>query len=244
MQLSVVIPSYNEAHQIGQTLQTVVEFCRRECSAWEVLVVDDGSTDGTAQIVASAGRVQCLRNAQNRGKGYSVRRGMLAAQYDPILFSDADLSTPIEEMLALQAALQEGADIAIASRKPSAKTVERLWHRRLMAGTFRWLVKILALRGFHDTQCGFKLFRRSATRTVFGLQTIDRWGFDVEILYIARKKKLRVVEVPVAWQEAEQSQVGAITPLTMVGDLLRVRWNDLRGRYRNPTPEVRPRDED
>lgn len=232
MNLSIVIPAYNEADRIGESLQTILKFCRNELNEWEIIVVDDGSSDGTSAVAASQGRVQCLRNAKNMGKGYSVRRGMLAAIHDPVLFTDADLSTPIDEALGLYAALNENADIAIASRQAvPQKVVSRKLHRKLMAVVFRTFVKIIALRGLHDTQCGFKMFRRTAAQTVFVLQTVERWGFDVELLYIARKKKLRIVEVPVRWNEADSSRLGASAPMTMVVDLLRVRWNDLRGRY-------------
>ena len=232
MNLSIVIPSYNEADRIGDSLKVILEFCRSELDEWEIIVVDDGSSDGTSAVAASQGRVQCLRNAKNMGKGYSVRRGMLAAIHDPVLFTDADLSTPIAEALALCEALHS-ADIAIASRKAvPQKTVSRKPHRKLMALVFRSLVKIIALRGVHDTQCGFKMFRRAAVQEVFPLQTVERWGFDVELLYIARKTQLRIVEVPVQWNEADSSRLGAAAPMTMVVDLLRVRWNDLCGRYR------------
>lgn len=160
---------------------------------------------------------------------------MLAAQYDLILFMDADLSTPIEEALPLSIAIHDGVDVAIASRKPQAgKKVERISSRKLMATVFRLLIRILVLRGFYDTQCGFKMFRRSCAHQLFSLQCIERWGFDVELLYIARKKGFRIKEIPVSWRESNESKLKWITPVAMASDLLRVRWHDLLGRYGGP----------
>ena len=233
MQLSVVIPAYNEGHRILTTLERVVEFSRSKLDRWEILVVDDGSTDGTAEVVSRSTDARLLRNGANRGKGYSVRHGMLEATLDPILFTDADLSTPIGEALPLMRALDAGASVAIASRLPdSGKQVRRTPHRRLMALVFRWVVKAIALRGYHDTQCGFKVFRRDAARAIFSRQRIDRWGFDVEVLYLAGKLALQVAQVPVAWQESTESRLKLTTPLTMIADLLRIRWYDVRGFYR------------
>lgn len=237
MKLSIVVPAYHEAGRIKESLFEILAFCRRELEEWEVIVVDDGSTDTTSAEAALAGRVRLLRNDRNRGKGYSVRRGMLAARYDPVLFTDADLSTPIEEALALHAALEKGNDIAIASRRPDPrKEVRRSASRRLMAHGFRLAVKLIALRGFYDTQCGFKMFRANAVQAVFPLQRLERWGFDVELLYLARKRGLKIAEVPVSWNESSASALRAVTPLEMLVDLLRVRWNDVLGRYRSPSP--------
>jgi glycosyltransferase involved in cell wall biosynthesis len=235
-QLSVVIPAYNEGHRIVETVQEISRFCNQELDAHEIIVVDDGSTDATASAAGSLPEVKLLENGGNRGKGYSVRRGILETKLDPVLFTDADLSTPIAEALPLLEALRNGADIAIASRTRSPdKKVSRSVRRRLMAWVFRLLVKTIALRGFHDTQCGFKMFRSGAAREIFGLQRLDRWGFDVEVLYLARKLGLTVREVPVAWQESSETRLKLTTPLTMIGDLLEVRWNDILGRYRFPS---------
>lgn len=238
MNLSIVVPAYNEKHRIRATVERISDFCRKaadgsEIGSWEIIVVDDGSTDGSPEILSELNGIRFLRNEGNRGKGYSVRRGMLEAALDPVLFTDADLSTPIDEARNLLAAIEGGADVAIASRiRGSGKHVKRTPHRRLMALVFRLAVKAIALRGHADTQCGFKMFRREAAQRIFSLQRIERWGFDVEVLYLARKLRLRVAEVPVAWHESTESRLKLTTPLEMLGDLIRVRWNDLRGLYR------------
>jgi glycosyltransferase involved in cell wall biosynthesis len=253
VELTIVVPAYNEAHRILRTVETIRAFAERALDRWEIIVVDDGSRDGTAALVSQAieaessgrgatdappgarpsGTLKLLRNEENRGKGYSVRRGMLEAALDCALFTDADLSTPIEEAGRLLQAIREGADVAIASRRPAKdRRVRRTPHRRLLALGFRLLVKLVALRGFHDTQCGFKMFRHEAARAVFSRQLIERWGFDVEALFVARKLGLRIVEVPVSWTESRETRLKLTTPLTMLGDLLRIRRNALRGRYR------------
>ena len=234
-QLSVVIPAYNEGHRILATVEELSRFCEREFQQFEIIVVDDGSSDNTASALRDFRGVKLLENEGNRGKGYSVRRGMLEAKLDAVLFTDADLSTPVTETLPLLEALRGGADVAIASRAHSAdKEVSRSLRRKLMASVFRLLVKVIVLRGFHDTQCGFKMFRNAAARKIFSLQRLDRWGFDVEVLFLARKLGLTVTQIPVAWVESTETRLKFTTPLTMIGDLLRVRWNDLLGRYRPP----------
>lgn len=233
MQISVVVPAYNEAHRIRANVEKITEYCSREFSEWEVIVVDDGSSGDTAAALAGLRGVRCLRNEQNRGKGYSVRRGILEAKLDPVLFTDADLSTPIEDAASLCRAIQSGADVAIGSRtRDPAKPVRRTPLRRLMAAVFRLLVRVIALRGFHDTQCGFKMFRLAAARTLFQMQKLERWGFDVEVLFIARKLRMKIAEVPVSYRESDESRLSFLTPLTMGRDLLQIRLNRLRGIYR------------
>lgn len=232
MKLSIIIPAYNEAAHLRATLERVIIFLERELSEWEIIVVDDGSSDDTPSVVNGVSSVKYLSNERNSGKGYSVRRGILEARYDLQLFTDADLSTPITEALQLMKAIESGADVAIASRKPgSGKRVVRTPLRKLRSVVFRFLVKAIALRGFYDTQCGFKMFRRSAAHSIFSLQALDHFGFDVEVLYIARKLGLKVTEVPVEWHEGKKSSLKVTTPLSMIADLFKIRWNDLKGRY-------------
>lgn len=233
MQLSIVLPAYNEAKRIGATLETVLEFCRRELDEWEVIIVDDGSSDGTADVAASFPEVKCLRNEVNRGKGQSVRRGMLAATLDPVLFTDVDLSTPIVEALPLLRTIETGADVAIASRHTGgAKTVTRSPLRWIVGAAFRGLVRMLVLRGIRDTQCGFKMFRRHVVHDVFPIQHLDGWAFDVEVLTLARQLGYKIVEVPVEWRESEDTRLRWWSPIQMVCDLLRIRWYQVSGRYR------------
>ncbi len=233
MQISVVVPAYNEAHRIRRTAETISAFLAREFDEYEVIVVDDGSRGDTQGALTGLSRVRCIRNETNRGKGYSVRRGMLEAQFDPVLFTDADLSTPIEDALALHKAIQAGADVAIGARLPDpSKLVRRPPLRRLMAFGFRMCVKLIALRGFRDTQCGFKMFRRDVARTLFGVGRLDRWGFDVEVLFLAKRRGLKIAQVPVSYSESNESRLSFLTPLTMLRDLLSIRRNALLGRYK------------
>jgi dolichyl-phosphate beta-glucosyltransferase len=201
----------------------------------EIIVVSDGSCDHTAGLAQSyQGKTPCVRvlqNRKNRGKGASIRRGMAAARGEKILFSDADLSTPIEELKKLEQALRAGADIAIGSRAipGSVITTHQPWYRELMGKTFNCLLQVLLLPGLHDTQCGFKLFRRSAARKLFARSIIPGFGFDPEILYLARKAHLRIAEVPVAWHNVLESKVSPIKhSLRMLGDLFRIRWQHRR----------------
>ncbi len=234
-ELSIVIPAYNEAGRIGRSLERIFKHCDPRFKKYEVLVIDDGSTDETIQVVERFANpaLRCLKNEKNRGKGFSVRRGMQAARYDPVLFTDADLSTPIEETENLLGELQAGSDLAIASRWcRRGQEVQRTFLRQLKGKLFSYLVRLTTLRGFHDTQCGFKMFRRREVERIFPYQRIDRWGFDVEILFIAKKRGLRIREVPVRWYQSKGTRVGLWAPFTMTWDLLRIRANDLLGRYR------------
>lgn len=207
-------------------------------------MVDDGSADGTARVVEEFARsrpeVRLLANGRNRGKGYSVRHGMLKATGEWVLFTDSDLSAPIEEARKLfEAARREGALIAIGSRAldRSLISVHQSWFRETAGRIFNLIMRALTGLPFHDTQCGFKLFEARAARDVFGRQRIERWGFDAEVLFIARKLGYKTVEVPVRWSHAEGTKVRMLRDsLNMFIDLWRVRWNHLRGLYREPEP--------
>jgi dolichyl-phosphate beta-glucosyltransferase len=247
MYLSVVIPAYNEALRIGNTLSVIRTYLQQQPFTAEILVVDDGSQDGTAAAVqaldAALPPVRLLRNDLNRGKGFSVRQGFLHADGEYLLFSDADLSTPIEEVEKLLVALREPCDIAIGSRALSESRVEvhQPRYREYMGRLFNLCVQALAVPNIHDTQCGFKCFRREAARAICARMTAERFGFDVEMLYLARHFGYRVREVPVVWRHSPQSRVRMWQdPVSMLGDLLRIRWHDLWGRYDRPTPMTAP----
>ena len=237
-QLSIVIPAYNESARIEGTLERVL-WCVRKCG-WnaEVLVIDDGSTDDTTEIVQRwMQRYDCLhlvKNPGNRGKGYSVRNGLLQAAGDVVMFTDADLSAPMEEATLLLQALDGGADVAIGSRwlDKQRQAVKQPLYRRFFGRCYNKLTRTVMGLPYKDTQCGFKAFRREAAQTIFRLQTIERWGFDPEILFIARKLKYNVVEVPVTWGHDERSRMSYLRDgMQMLKEMAEIRRNSLLGRY-------------
>jgi len=239
LKISLVIPAYNEERRLGPTLDKVGAYLRRRRLAHEVLVVDDGSHDKTAALVLAARRrwpgLRLMRNGHNLGKGASVQSGVMQARAPRILFSDADLSTPIEELEKLEQALDGGADFAIGSRGLMRSQVEvrQPLYRMAMGKGFNLLVQALAVPGVMDTQCGFKLFTRAAGQRVLGLQRVTRFGFDVEMLYLARKLGFKLREVPVRWIDSPFSTVNPIADSSqMFFDLLQIRLNDWQGKYR------------
>jgi dolichyl-phosphate beta-glucosyltransferase len=235
---SIVIPAFNEKARILPTLDSVVACIRERGWQAEVIVVDDGSRDTTADLVRAfavhAPEVRLITSPRNRGKGYSVRTGMMQGLGEVVMFTDSDLSAPIEEAERLFAAIAEGADIAIGSRwlESSRQTHRQPFYRQFFGRCFNAVTRAVMGLPFADTQCGIKAFTREAAQTVFQLQTIERWGFDPEILFIALKRGLRVVEVPVSWAHDERSRVSYLKDgLKMLEDIAVIRWNALRGRY-------------
>jgi dolichyl-phosphate beta-glucosyltransferase len=235
---SIVIPAYNEAARVGATLEKVLAYTTEQGWDAEIIVVNDGSSDNTTEIVHSYAeknpRLRSLENPGNRGKGYSVRNGMLHAQGEILLFSDADLSSPIEEAEKLFSALENGADIAIGSRwlQSNLQTQRQPLHRQLFGRVFNLLLRMILGLSFKDTQCGFKAFTRPAAETIFPLQNIERWGFDPELLYLAKKFKFKVVEVPVAWAHREGTRINPLRDgAKMFLEMLKVRWNAVSGKY-------------
>jgi len=232
--LSVVIPAYNEQERLGTTLASITDYLKVQAYDFEIIVVDDGSSDGTVGVAQSFDGVRLLRNKHNMGKGATVTHGMLQATGDYILFTDADGSTPIREVAKVLAAHEDGYDVVIGSRAlPDSNIVQyQPLHRILLGKTFNFAVQLLALPGLKDTQCGFKSFTREAAIEVFSRRTIDRWGFDMEILYIARRFGFRVKEVGIEWEDSPASKVNALRDgLKMLGDLVRIRYQDMRGVY-------------
>jgi dolichyl-phosphate beta-glucosyltransferase len=231
--LSVVVPAYNEEARIGATLQRMLEYLDAQPYRCEIIVVDDGSTDRTREVVAAvpAGRtsVSVLHYDGNRGKGYAVRFGMLRANGNFVLFSDADLSTPIEEVEHLFTAMEDGAEIAIGSRDVAGSRLERhqSWFRELGGKGFNRLVRMVAVPGIHDTQCGFKLFTRGAAQNIFSLCQVDNFSFDIEALYLGRQLGYRVAEVPVRWKHMDGSKVSLRRDaIRMIRTLFRIRATD------------------
>jgi dolichyl-phosphate beta-glucosyltransferase len=242
---SIVIPAYNESARIPATLRSVVDCIRARGWDAEVVVVNDGSRDDTADVVREFARtapeIRLLENGTNRGKGYSVRHGVLQALGEIVMFTDADLSSPIEEADGLFAAIAQGADIAIGSRwlATSRQTHRQPLYRQIFGRCFNLLTRMVMNLPFADTQCGFKAFTRSAAQTVFQLQTIERWGFDPEILFIALKRGYRISEVPVSWAHDARTRISYLRDgIQMLKELAIVRWNALLGRYRGPVDAI------
>jgi dolichyl-phosphate beta-glucosyltransferase len=235
--ISIIIPSYNEERRLPETLERIAAYVRASGREVEILVVDDGSTDGTAAVAESFkskfGALRVLSNGVNRGKGYSVRHGMLEARGRIVLFTDADLSAPIEEADKLFAAL-ETHDVAIGSRALDRRliSVHQSRSREFAGIIFNAIVRLCLRLPFVDTQCGFKAFRREPCRIIFEQQRIERFGFDPELLYLARHHGLRTVEIPVRWGHSPATKVSMFRDsLQMFLDVLIIRWNAITGRY-------------
>jgi glycosyltransferase involved in cell wall biosynthesis len=242
---SIILPAYNESARIGDSLEKILVYAA-ECG-WdaEVIVVNDGSNDSTAEIVQDLARqnpmLRLIENPGNRGKGYSVRNGMLRARGDIVLFSDADLSSPIEEAGKLFAAIGAGADIAIGSRwlQPELQTQRQPLRRQFFGRIFNLALRTILGLNFKDTQCGFKAFTRRAAQAIFPLQKIERWGFDPEVLYLAKKLSFSIKEVPVLWSHREGTRINPLRDgIRMFGEVLKIRWNAIRGKY--ATARVQP----
>jgi dolichyl-phosphate beta-glucosyltransferase len=245
----VVLPAFNEEQILPSTLERVHVYLAGAGTPFEILPIDDGSGDRTTEVARAfaESHPECrpLRNETNRGKGYSVRRGIREARADLVLFSDADLSTPIEECEKLFEAVGRGADIAIGSRDlpDSDVRVRQPWYRETMGRVFNRLVRVMVLPGFVDTQCGFKALRRGPFLPLLPLLTVDRYSFDVELLFVARKHGLAIREVPVVWLNRAETRVDPVRDASrMLVDLLRIRYYDLLGRYQKPAQGVSPRE--
>lgn len=252
--LSIVIPAYNEEQRLPNSLARLEAFAARQAFTIEIVFSDDGSTDGTRALLQSfaaghspatrsggaAVTVRVLGDSVNRGKGSAVRLGMLAASGEHVLFSDADLSTPLEETALLLEAVRQGADVAIGSRglRSSRLLVREPWYRELLGRSGNLVIQLVAVPGIKDTQCGFKLFTRRAAQAVFSQSVMDGISFDVEILYLARRMGLRIAEVPISWSYDRQTRIKLLRDsYRMLRDLvlLRARHHGLR-----PLPQPAP----
>ena len=234
--LSIIIPAHNEERRLPRSLEKIVAFLEKQDYQAEVIVVDNGSSDNTSGVVegfmARYPFISLIRE-ERRGKGLAVKLGMLAARGEYLFLCDADLSMPIEEVAKFLPPQLEDYDVAIASREAEgARRYGEPPHRHLMGRVFNLIVRLLAVRGFQDTQCGFKCFRREAARDIFSRQTMEGWGFDVEVLFIAQKRGYRIVEVPINWYYMANSRVRPIRDsIRMFREVLQVRINDWRGVY-------------
>lgn len=238
MHLSVVIPAYNETHRLPKTLWSVSSYLQKQEYDYEIVVVDDGSRDNTVDAVrvlqSEIPRLKLIANAQNRGKGYVVRQGMLASQGEFRLFMDADNATTIDHVERMWPEVEKGADVVICSRDipGSVLPVAQPWWRRRLGDVFNLIVQATSgLFGIWDTQCGFKGFTAEAAESIFPKARIDRWAFDVELLVIARKAGLTIVEVPVTWVNDPDSKVKLKGMIRMLLEVAQIRWNTMKGLY-------------
>ena len=241
--LTVVIPAYNEERRLPGTLARIAAYADKAGLTAEILVVDDGSADSTARIASEflkGRRGRVVRNPGNRGKGFSVRRGVMEAEGRWVLLTDADLSAPIEEHAGLaEAARSYDVDVAIGSRALAGSRIEVRQNalRQTMGKTFNRVIRLMTGLPFHDTQCGFKLMDRDRVRPIFAKMVVDRFAFDVEFLYLCMRFGLKVREVPVVWRNAPGSKVSLVgDPVNMLMDVARVRWRFRRGLYHPDLP--------
>lgn len=236
VELSIVIPAYNEEGRLRGSVADAGPYLDGRNGSVEVVVVENGSTDQTARIAdelaAADPRVRVV-HLPRRGKGLAVREGVFASRGQAIVEFDADSAVPIQYVDLLLMALESGADVAIGSREgPGAKRIGEPAHRHLMGRVFNWLVQRLALPGLNDSQCGFKAFRRPVALDLFRAQTIEGWAFDIEVLFVARRRGYVIREVPITWYYRPSSRVRLVRDtIAMVRELLMIRWNDMRGRY-------------
>ena len=233
--ISIVIPAYNEEKRIKPTLERIFEYCR-QFGKYEVIVVDDCSKDKTKEACLSLknSNLRILKNNTNKGKGYSVKRGVLDAKYPIVLFSDSDLATPIEETENLMKHIHNGYDIAIASRnlEGSNIVVKQQFYRVLLGKTFPFIARIISGLKFKDTQCGFKMFKTEKAKKIFRLLTVNRFAFDVEALFIAKRMGCSIKEAPVTWINSPDTKVNPLKDsISMFIDVLKIRINSLMGKY-------------
>ncbi len=232
--ITIIIPAYNEAHRIELTIEIIDRYMNEKYPSFEIFVIDDGSIDETPIVLSRLSKrftsLKVIRHDFNRGKGFAVRKGVLSTTTELLLLSDADLSTPIEELERFIVWIEEGFDIIIGSRaiEGSKIIVRQDWHREQMGKIYNLLVRAIVMKDFRDTQCGFKLFKSSAAKSIFSKSFINGFSFDVEILYIAKKLGYSIKEVPVTWANSKDSKISILKdPIKMIYELFRIRTNNI-----------------
>ncbi|MBI2662481.1 glycosyltransferase family 2 protein [Candidatus Woesearchaeota archaeon] len=237
MNLSIVIPAYNEEKRIKNTLESVIYFLKNseKINSYEIIIVDDGSNDNTFSSIQKNKYITVLKNSVNKGKGYSIKKGVLRAKCDFILFMDSDLATPMKELDTLYQSILDGYDFVVASRnlKGSNIVVKQSKYRQFAGQFFPFFVNIIVGLKFKDTQCGFKLMKAEPAKKIFSIMTIDRFAFDVEMLYLAKNYGYKVAEVPVTWVDQKGSTVHFLKDSwRMLHDLFKIRVNTILGKYK------------
>lgn len=236
IKFTLIIPAYNEAKIIRGTIESVVSFLSKKTFSWEVIVVDDGSSDTTPEIVKNfkESNVRLVRLTKNQGKGAAIRAGVKLAKGDSIVFSDADLSVPLKNIDVFIKELEKGSEVVIGSRrvKGAKIVVHQPWLRENMGRVFTFLTNLVTGVGISDFTCGFKGFSKKAARKIWGSTLVDRWAYDSEVLFLAKKYGFKIGEIPVSWKNREDTRVvlGSAV-LTSFTDLLKIRFNDILGRY-------------
>lgn len=238
MELSVIVPLYNEASTLEKNCLQIYHYLKKNFSSFEIILVNDGSQDAT-QIIAEKlsehhAEIELVHYSDNQGKGYAISRGVQAAQGDLILFLDVDLSTPISD-LAILKPYSEQSDVVIGSRALASSHVakKQVWYRVILGRVGNVLIQSLLVPGIQDTQCGFKLFRNEAAKKLFSQLTIHRWGFDFEILYLAKKAGYAIKEVGVHWRDEDESKLKFSDYFSTLFELVKIKWNNLCGRYKD-----------
>jgi dolichyl-phosphate beta-glucosyltransferase len=235
-EISIVIPCYNEEKRIIPTLKEINNYCSKHFKKYELIIVDDGSKDNTIFVIKELKlkNIKIILSKTNNGKGFVVKKGMLLAKYKYVLFSDADLATPIEELEKLDKYVDRY-DVVIASRKKKGANlkIKQPFKRRLMGNVFSWIISLFIVSGYKDTQCGFKLFKQTAAKQIFSKVTLNGWLFDVEVLFLAKKLRFNVKELGVVWIDKEGSKVNFLRDLNkVISEFFKIRMNQIKGKYR------------